>query len=101
MFRVINSTRMAVKVPSKNSFMKSAKTGGINGTILALGETVGASVLGPGIGTALGGVAGASALSGADRDTAALVAVERGMNELFGGAAAASGSSGGGSRRRM
>jgi hypothetical protein len=80
--------------------MDAAKTGGINGTVLALGESLGRGVLGPGLGTAAGGVVSASALSGADRDTAALVAVERGMSELFGGAMA-SGNDGGGSRRRM
>jgi hypothetical protein len=92
---------MAIDVPSQSSLKDAAKHGGINGTVLALGETFGRSLAGPGLGTALGGVASAAAMSGATRDTAALVAVERGMGELFTGMGGSGGSNGGGSRRRM
>lgn len=91
---------MPVDVPSQSSLTSAAKAGGINGSVLALGETLGRSTLGRGIGTAAGGIIGASALSGADRDTAAMIAVERGMTELFAGGGGGSGN-GGGSRRRM
>jgi hypothetical protein len=85
-----------VQVPTKGSATDAAKTGGINGTATALGETVGRSIIGPGLGTAAGGVLAASAMSGTDRDIMATLAVERGMTELFAG-----GSSGGSSRGRM
>lgn len=63
--------------------MSAGKSGGVNGTVLALGETLGRGVLGRGIGTAAGGIVAASALDGMDRDAASMIAVERGMNELF------------------
>ena len=60
-------------------------SGAINGGSLAIGEVLGRAVLGPGLGTAAGGVLAASTDSGETRDTMALVAVERGMQELMGG----------------
>lgn len=88
---------MAKSVPSKSSALDAGKYGAVNGGLLAVGETVGRSVLGPGIGTALGGMAAASTESGATRDSMALVAGERAVNELLGG----SGGGSGGSRGRM
>lgn len=74
-----------VDVPTKDSLVDTAKTGGMSGTAVALGSTVGRSVIGSGIGTAAGGVIAASALDGSQRDVAATIAVERGMTELLAG----------------
>lgn len=85
-----------VDVPTTNDVsdtgMGGLKTGGAAG----LGELVGRSILGPGIGTAAGGVLAGSMLSGSSRDMVAALAVERGTNELFAG-----GSGGGSSRREL
>jgi hypothetical protein len=86
---------MAVSVPTSNQVVSTAKTGGVNGTAVALGETVGRGVLGPGLGTAAGGIVAASSLDGNARDMAATVAVERGMSELFAGAMGGGGGGGG------
>lgn len=88
---------MTVEVPGQSSLKSAAKTGGVNGTVLTLGETFGRAFLGRGLGTAAGGVVSAAALSGTDRDTAAVVAVERGLNELLSGGSNTSG----GNRSRM
>jgi len=73
---------MAYEVPTKDDVKDTAVSGGISGTGLALGETVGRGILGPGLGTAAGGVLAASAMDDG-KDMAAMVAVERGMTELF------------------
>lgn len=78
-------------VPTKNSVTGSAKNGGMNGLAAGLGETVGRSVLGPGIGTAAGGILAGSMMSGNDRTLVSTLAVERGVNELFAGSASAAG----------
>lgn len=88
---------MSTEVPTTDDLTGAASDGAVPGTVLALGETVGRSVLGPGVGTAAGGIAAAATQSGDMRGTAALVAVERGMNELFSGM----GGSGGSGRRRL
>ena len=88
---------MAYSMPDKNSAIDAGKTGATQGAPLAIGETLGRGVLGRGIGTAVGGIAVASAQSGQTRDTMALVAVERGVNEMM----TAGASSGGSSRGRM
>lgn len=75
---------MSKSVPTKNSVMKAGKSGGIDGTTLAVGEVAGRAVAGRGIGTAIGGVLAASTESGDTRDTMALIAVERAVNEVFG-----------------
>lgn len=75
---------MAKSVPTGDSVKSAGMSGAINGGSLAIGELLGRAVLGPGIGTAAGGVLAASTDSGETRDTMALVAVERGMNELVG-----------------
>jgi hypothetical protein len=85
---------MATDVPTTNDLKNSVTDGAVPGTALALGETVGRGVLGPGLGTALGGVAAASTQSGDDRTTMSVIAFERGMSELFAGAG-----SGGGNRQ--
>lgn len=77
---------MSKSVPTKNSVVSASKHGGINGTVLAVGETAGRAVLGRGVGTAAGGILAAASESGNTRDTMALVAVERAVNELTGGA---------------
>lgn len=76
---------MGYSVPSKKDATKAAKTGGINGGALALGELAGRALLGRGPGTAVGGLAAASAESGTHRDTMAIIAIERAANELTGG----------------
>lgn len=76
---------MAKSVPTKSSLTSAGKSGAIDGTTLAIGEVLGRAVIGPGPGTALGGIAAAATESGTTRDTMATIAVERGMNELFGG----------------
>lgn len=86
---------MGYSVPTKNSLMDAGKTGFVDGTTLATGETLGRSVLGPGLGTAIGGMVAASAQSGTARDRMATIAAERGMSELFTGA-----SGGGGNNQR-
>lgn len=83
-----------VDVPTKDSVVDTAKTGAVNGTAVALGSTVGRSVIGRGIGTAAGGVAAASALDGQARDMAATIAVERGMTELLSGGSSSGNSQG-------
>lgn len=77
---------MAKSVPTKSSLMKAGKNGGIDGGTLALGEILGRTVVGEGPGTMLGGIAAAATESGDTRDTMAMIAIERGANELFGGA---------------
>lgn len=77
---------MGKSVPSKKSLKSAGKHGGVNGTVLGLGETAGRVVLGRGIGTALGGVTAAATESGNTRDTMALIAVERAVQEMTGGA---------------
>lgn len=77
---------MSKSVPTKNSVVSAGKSGGVNGTVLALGETAGRVVLGRGPGTAAGGILAAATESGNTRDTMALIAVERAVNELTGGA---------------
>lgn len=71
----------------KDAGMSAVKVGGA----ASVGGAVGRGVLGPGFGTALGGVLAGAALDGADGDMAATLAVERGMNELFAGAASGGG----------
>lgn len=87
---------MGYEIPTLDD-VKGLKTGGIDGTALAVGETVGRSALGSGLGTAMGGAAVAAANSGERRDRMATVAFERGMMELLAGG----GSNSGGSRGTM
>jgi hypothetical protein len=87
---------MAYSVPTKNSAIDAGKTNVVEGMALGLGESMGRSILGPGLGTALGGIAIASAQSGAARDRMAMVAGERAANEIFAGG----GGGGGGSSSR-
>lgn len=74
---------MAYSLPDKNSGMEAGKTGAVNGGPLAIGEALGRSVLGRGLGTAIGGIAVASAADGDQRDVMATIAVERGVSELM------------------
>lgn len=82
-----------VDVPSKDSISDSAKTGASGGVPAGIGALAGRSFMGPGLGTAVGGIAGASMLSGSDRDNMAQTAVFLGITELAG--ASGGGSSGG------
>lgn len=89
-----------VEVPSKDSATDAGKTGIVGGGMSGLGQALGRSTLGPGIGTAAGGIAAASAMEGDSRDRAAERAVDRAVIELFGGQAQVR-NSGGSSRGRM
>lgn len=80
-----------VSVPTKNSASDAAKSGASAGVPAGLGAAFGRSMLGPGLGTAIGGVAGASMLDGGDRDTMASIAVYDAVNELLAGASASGG----------
>lgn len=73
---------MAKSVPTGSSLKKAGKTGLFDGGTLAVGEIAGRSVLGPGAGTAVGGILAASSESGATRDTMATIAVERAIQEM-------------------
>lgn len=79
---------MGYSVPTKKSTKKAGKTGGINGTALALGESAGRTLLGRGPGTAFGGLLAAAAEDGQNRDTMSIIAVERAVNEMTGGSGA-------------
>jgi hypothetical protein len=70
-------------VPTKSSLKTSAKNGGVNGLASGIGKTLGRGILGPGIGTAAGGIAAASMLDGNDRDIVATMAVDQAVGELF------------------
>lgn len=79
---------MAKSIPSKKSTMNAAKFGGINGITVGIGELAGRALLGRGIGTAAGGILAAATETGNTRDTMALMAVERAVNEATGGSGA-------------
>lgn len=85
-----------VKVPTKSSVTGAAKSGAGNGLPAGIGAFAGKRMFGSGIGTAVGGIAGASTLEGQARDRLAETAVFVGAAE-----AASGGSSRGSSRGRM
>jgi len=68
--------------------MQAGKFGGTNGIVLGVGEIAGRAVVGRGIGTAMGGILAAATETGNTRDTMALIAVERAVNEVTGGSGA-------------
>ena len=80
-----------VSVPTGSDVSDAGMSGLKTGGTASIGQTLGRSILGPGIGTALGGTVAAASVDGANRDMAAALSVERGMNELFGGMASSSG----------
>lgn len=75
---------MAYSVPGTSDGVDAGKTGAMEGGAVAIGEVLGRSLLGPGIGTAAGGIAIAAANSGNSRDRMAAMAIERAVNEVFG-----------------
>jgi hypothetical protein len=87
---------MAKSIPTKNAAMDAVSTQVLEGGYLAVGETLGKSLLGPGLGTMVGGLAAASSESGQARDRMAMVSGERAVSELLG---ATGGSNDGGSGR--
>jgi len=87
---------MAKTIPSKASAMDALGTQVMEGGYLGIGEVLGRSILGPGIGTMAGGLAAASSESGAARDRMAMVSGERAVTELLVGTG---GSNSGGSSR--
>ena len=76
---------MAKSVPTGDSMKDAGMTGVVDGGTLALGEILGRGVLGPGLGTTAGGIVAAAAEEGTTGDTMAMIAVERGAQELLGG----------------
>jgi hypothetical protein len=87
---------MPKTIPSKASAMDALGTQVMEGAYLGVGETLGRSLLGPGIGTMAGGLAAASSESGASRDRMAMVSGERAVSELLAGSGG--GNSSGGNR---
>lgn len=85
-----------VDVPTTDDATDTAMSGLKTGGAAGLGQTIGRSILGPGIGTAAGGVLAGSMFGGSERDMIAALGVERGVNELMAG-----GGGGGSSRGRM
>ncbi len=83
-------------VPTVDSMKDSASTGLSNGAIPGIAALVGNSVVPGGLGTAVGGIAGASALDGPARERMSETAVFVGATQLGNG-----GSSGGESAGRM
>jgi hypothetical protein len=79
-------------IPTTDDATDAGMTGLKAGGAASIGQTLGRGILGPGLGTALGGTVAAAAMSGDARDMVATLSVERGMNELF------AGGGGGGSR---
>lgn len=79
---------MAKQIPTKQSMAASAKTGGVNGITVGVGELAGRALLGRGIGTAAGGLVAAATETGTTRDTMAIMAIERAVNEATGGSGA-------------
>lgn len=90
---------MPKTIPSKSSAFDALGTQVMEGAYLGVGETLGRSLLGPGIGTMAGGLAAASSESGAARDRMAMVSGERAVNELLSGGMGQSNS--GGNRGRI
>lgn len=88
---------MPYSVPTTGDATEAGKSMAIQGGALGVGESLGRSILGPGIGTAVGGLAVASMNDGQDRKTQATIVGERAVSELMGGAdsGGASGSTGG------
>lgn len=87
-----------VDVPTTNDMTNSGMDGLKTGGAAGLGQLVGRSILGRGVGTAAGGVLAGAMLDGRQRETVAALGVERGMNEVFAGA---SGNQSGGNRGRL
>lgn len=84
-----------VSVPSKDSLSDAGKSGAMGGVPAGIGALAGRSFLGPGLGTAAGGIAGASMLSGDSRTNMAETAVFVGLTEM-GGSSGGSSSGGNG-----
>lgn len=85
-----------VDVPTTSDVTDAASGGAVNGLAAGLGQSVGRGTLGPGIGTAAGGILAASMLNGSDRDMVATLSIERATNELLAGAMSGGGGSSGG-----
>lgn len=83
-----------VKVPTKNSLSDAGMHGVKKGGISGLGQVLGTSILGPGLGTAAGGIVAASSMSGQARDRAAERAVEEGLTLMMIGGGGGGGGSG-------
>jgi hypothetical protein len=88
---------MSYSVPTTGDATDAGKDLAVQGVPLGVGESLGRSLLGPGLGTALGGVAVASMNEGMDGQVQATIAGERAMNEIMSGMGASSNSGGRGS----
>lgn len=74
---------MAFSTPDFKSGKDAGKTGVMEGGAVGVGESLGRALLGPGLGTAAGGIAVAAAQNGASRDRMAAIAIERAVNEVL------------------
>jgi len=89
-------------VPTTSDVSDGGMSGLKVGGAASIGGVLGRGILGPGLGTALGGTVAAAALdSNSDRDMAAALAVNQGMQELFAGGGGGDGSSSRGNERVM
>jgi hypothetical protein len=86
-----------VDVPTTSDLTDAATGGAKNGLASGLGQSLGRSVLGPGLGTAAGGITAAAMLDGQDRMIVSTLAVESAIRELTAGGM--SGGDSGGSTR--
>lgn len=75
---------MGYSTPGVSDGTDAGKTGVMEGGAVGVGEALGRALLGPGLGTAAGGIAVAAANSGASRDRMAAIAIERAVNEVLG-----------------
>lgn len=75
---------MTYSMPGTSDATDAGKTGALEGGAVGIGEALGRTLLGPGLGTAAGGIAVAAAQSGGSRDRMAAIAIERAVNEVFG-----------------
>lgn len=75
---------MAYSIPGTSDGMDAGKTGVMEGGAVGVGEAFGRALLGPGLGTAAGGIAVAAAQSGSSRDRMAAIAIERATREVLG-----------------
>lgn len=74
---------MGYSTPGLGDASSAGKTGVMEGGAVGVGEALGRSFLGPGLGTAVGGIAVAAAADGTARDRMATIALERAVNEVL------------------
>lgn len=75
---------MAYSTPGIQDGKDAGKTGALQGGAVGVGQSLGRALLGPGLGTAAGGIAVAAAADGNARDRMATIAIERAVTEVLG-----------------